>query len=385
MSLQLIIASYALCLLAAIVGCLGVVRSGHGSRKLNWLIAGLGCAFLAVLLFAGRSFLPLFLTIILANEAILFAFIFFHQCITAILESSRRYLGISMFLAGAQFIFYLNYTYTVPSLRARIIVRTLAVSIQCALTLSILLRHRTPLLRHARALVTGTTSALLFLQLSRLPATEIWAPTYQVHHLDTIQALFASLGFALGLADAAAITWLGMSAQRENLHLMATTDGLSGLMNRRTFDQVLQRELEYAHQHNEPIALLMIDIDHFKQINDQYGHPTGDEVIRRVSRLLLINTRAMDAVARYGGEEFAMILRGMQPVQAQSIAERLRTQIEAMAGLPEPLRVTASIGITVACPGDTATSILKRSDYALYDSKRTGRNRVCTQLACSET
>ena len=385
MSVELVLVGYALCAIAVAAGCGAIVRSGHGSQKLIWLIAGIGCVLGAILLYAGRPFLPRLFTIVLANEAVLFAFVLFHQCVAAVLESSRRYLGPSMMLVGAQLILYLHFTYTVPDLRARIIIRSVALSIQGAFTVSILVRDRARMLRHARRLVLGTSAAFLLLEASRIAATAIWPPAYSTTQLDPVQALYTSLGFALGLAEAVAIIWLGMAAQRDRLQIMATTDSLSGLMNRRAFDQVLKRELAYAERRNEPVALLMIDIDHFKEINDMFGHQMGDEVIRRISRLLSINTRTMDAVARYGGEEFAMILRGMQSAQAQSIAERLRTQIEAMAGLPDPLRVTASIGITVACPGDTVASVLKRSDRALYASKHTGRNRVCTQLACSES
>jgi diguanylate cyclase (GGDEF)-like protein len=155
-------------------------------------------------------------------------------------------------------------------------------------------------------------------------------------------------------------------------------------MNRRAFDEFLHRELQPADRRQEPMALLLIDLDHFKAINDEHGHQMGDEVIRRVSRLLCINTREIDAVARYGGEEFVMMLKGMNLERAESIAERLRTQIEAMAGLPEPIRVTASIGIAMKDPGDTVASLLKRSDEALYLSKRAGRNRVSTHYAYAE-
>lgn len=384
MSLRLIIAGYTLCILAAIAGCSAIIRSGHATHRLQSLIAGLCCVLLGILLFASQPYLPAFLTIVLANEAFLVAFIFFHQAIAAILESSRRYLGLSMFLVGFQFTAFLYFTYTLPDLRARILVRTVAISIQCAVSVVVLFRHRSQALRYARRIAGGVFSVFLLFQISRLIATLIWNPSFNRLQLDSIQAFYATFGFILGLGAVVAITWLGMSAQRENLQLMATTDGLSGLMNRRTFDQVLQRELQYAERRGEPIALLMIDIDHFKEINDKFGHQMGDEVIRRLSRLLCINTRAMDAVARYGGEEFAMVLRGMHLYQAQSIAERLRTQIEAMAGLPEPLRVTASIGIAIAGNGDTVSSLLRRSDSALYLSKRNGRNQVCTQFAYSE-
>ncbi|HTV03952.1 MAG TPA: GGDEF domain-containing protein [Acidobacteriaceae bacterium] len=379
MSLQIIIAAYILSLLAAIAATSAIIHGGHGTRKLNWLIAGLVCTLMGALLFACKPFLPPFFTIIIANESLLLTFILLHQAIAAILESSERYLELSLFLAGAQFVTYLYYTYTVPSLRARIIIRTAAISIQCLLSVIVLFRHRGRKLRDAQLIAGWTFSAFIFLQLARIIATIIWEPKFQATRLDPVQALFATFGFALGLADAASIVWLGMSAKRDKLQLLATTDGLSGLLNRRTFDQVLQRELEYAKRRNEPVALLMIDIDHFKEINDSFGHLVGDEVIRRISQLLCVNTRAMDAVARYGGEEFVMVLRGMHMSQAESIAERLRTQIEAMAGLPGPLRITASIGITVAADGDTVTSLLKRSDIALYLSKRTGRNRVSAQ------
>lgn len=381
MSLQIIIAAYVLCLLAAIAATSAIIRGGHGTQKLKWVIAGLGCTFMGATLFACKPILPLFFTIILANEFLLFTFICLHQAIAAILESSDRYLKLSMFLVGVQFVAFLHYTYAVPSLRARIIIRTAAIFIQCVLSVIVLFRDCGQRLRYSRLIAGWTFSTFIFLQIARVIATMIWQPRFQPTRLDPIQSFFATFGFALGLAVVAAIIWLGMSSRRENLQLMATTDGLSGLLNRRTFDQVLQRELEYAKRRNEPVALLMIDIDHFKQINDCFGHLVGDEVIRRISQLLCVNTRAMDAVARYGGEEFVMVLRGMQMSQAESIAERLRTQIEAMAGLPGPLRVTASIGIAVAAEGDTVSSLLKRSDTALYLSKHTGRNRVSAQYA----
>jgi diguanylate cyclase (GGDEF)-like protein len=212
----------------------------------------------------------------------------------------------------------------------------------------------------------------------------ISTPVPEPLHPDPVQSFFALFTYILGLGSCFATIWLGLYAQRHDLHIMATTDGLSGLLNRRAFDDLLHRELQPGDRRNEPIALLLIDLDHFKAINDDHGHQMGDEVIRRVSQLLCINTREIDAVARYGGEEFAMMLKGMNLEQAESIAERLRTQIEAMAGLPEPIRVTASIGIAMKDADDTIASLLKRSDEALYLSKRAGRNRVSTHFAYAE-
>ncbi len=377
--MRVLIAGYSLSLFAAIIGCIAIQRSRHADRSLWWLIGGLSSAFAGLLLFAGQSVIPPFLTIILANEAILISFALLHQAIVAILQSPRRYIGLSVLLLIAMFFAFLYYTYALPDLRARILVRTAAIVIQVTTSAIVLFRQKDPALRYPVRVVAWILTSFSLLQVSRLIATMIWPPLPDRLHPDSVQAFYCVLDYVMGLGSCFAVVWLAMCAQRHNLHIMATTDGLSGLMNRRAFDEVLQRELRRSQRSHEPMALLLIDLDHFKAINDEYGHPVGDEVIRRVSQLLYINTRATDAVARYGGEEFAMILRGMLLAQAESIAERLRTQIEAMAGLPESIRVTASIGIATKDADDSVTSLLKRSDDALYVSKRAGRNRVSTK------
>jgi diguanylate cyclase (GGDEF)-like protein len=382
--MRIIIIGYSLSLLATIFACCAIMRSKHAGSSLWWLIGALSSAFAGLLLFAAQSFLPLFFTIILANEAILISFALLHQSIAAILESSQRYIELSILLICALFCVLLYYTYASPDMRARILVRSAAMAIQVSASVIFLVRHRSTALRHQISVVAWVLIAFNLLQLSRMVATTIWAPLPDRLDPDSVQAFYIFFNYILGMGSCFAVIWLGLSAQRRDLHVKATTDGLSGLMNRTAFDEVLDQELRRSERRQEPVALLLIDLDHFKEINDTYGHQMGDEVIRRVSQLLCINTRAMDAVARYGGEEFAMILKGMQLHQAESIAERLRTQIEAMAGLPEPIRVTASIGIAVRGAGDTVTSLFKRSDKALYMSKRSGRNRVSARYAYGE-
>lgn len=384
MSIRLIMAGYALILFAAIAGGSAIMRGGYAGRSLRWLIAALWSAMAGLLLFAVQLYLPDFFTIVLANEAILIALVLLHQAVASILDSPRRYIALSTVLAGAMLAALLYYTYAVPDLRARILVRSAAIAIQAAASTLVLFRHQRPALLHSARFAGWTLLAFVLLQTSRLVATSISMPHLNRLQLDPVQAFYSFFNFILGLASCFAVAWLALCAKRNDLQVRATTDGLSGLMNRHTFDEVLEHELRRSERLNESVSVLLIDLDHFKEINDNYGHQMGDEVIRRVSQLLCINTRAMDAVARYGGEEFAMILKGMQLHQAESIAERLRTQIEAMAGLPEPIRVTASIGIAVMGAGDTVTSLLRRSDKALYLSKRTGRNRVSAQYAYAE-
>jgi diguanylate cyclase (GGDEF)-like protein len=380
MSMRILIAGCSLGLFAAIVGCIVIARSRQADRSLWWLVGALSSAFAGSLLFAGQSFIPAFFTIILANEAVLVSFALLHQAIAAVLESPRRHTGMSVLLVAALFLAFLYFTYASPDIRARTLVRTAALMIQTTVSAVVLFRHKDLILYYPIRIAAWALTAFSMLQISRLAATLVWAPLPDRLHPDSIQASYAFFDYILGLGSCFSVIWLALSAQRHHLQIMATTDGLSGLMNRRTFDEILEREIRSGRA---PMALMLIDLDHFKSINDSYGHQMGDEVIRRVGQLLCLNTRTMDIVARYGGEEFAMILKGMPVEQVESIGERLRTQIEAMAGLPEPIRVTASIGIAMQNIGDTVTSLLKRSDEALYLSKRSGRNRVSTQYALS--
>ncbi|GAB4367157.1 MAG: hypothetical protein Kow00128_11350 [Deltaproteobacteria bacterium] len=180
--------------------------------------------------------------------------------------------------------------------------------------------------------------------------------------------------------DVLRIMRMGIShaATLEMLERQATTDGLTGLLNRKTFQRVFSTVLERLDGRH-PCALIMLDIDHFKRINDTYGHPAGDEVLRRVSEVIAKTVRKMDIAGRYGGEEFILYLDRADRRRADGIAERLRMIIEkSRIVLPEAeIRVTASIG--VSCYPDDGRSVeelVGRADEALYRSKQGGRNRV---------
>lgn len=384
MSIRVLIAAYSLSLVAALIGCTAMARSKYAVRGLWWIVGALLSALLTLLLFAGIPYLPDFLTIVIANEALLIAFLLLHQSIASVLRSRRRYVAFGIMLAAEQFLLYLQYTYDSPDIRWRIVVRSVAIASAVALTATVLFRQSNLALRYPARVSGWVFASYGALQLSWIGTSFIWPPNPDRLHPGPVQAFYNCFNFLLGMSACFSVVWLAVCAQRRDLHLMATTDGLSGLMNRRAFDEVLKQEIQSYDRRREPMAVLLIDLDHFKVINDQFGHAMGDQVIRRVSKLLSANTRSGDEVARYGGEEFVMLLRGKRLDQAELIADRLRKQIEAMIGLPESIRVTVSIGVAMRRPEDSMASLLKRSDDALYASKRAGRNRVSTEFAFSE-
>ena len=167
---------------------------------------------------------------------------------------------------------------------------------------------------------------------------------------------------------------------------IAITDELTGLFNRRGFLQLGEREFERAVRFNRPLAALMFDLDHFKRVNDTYGHPAGDQVLRTLTACFRENTRGIDVVGRYGGEEFVLLLPETPLPEAVQIAERLRESIAALSvpvcpangdSSADSVRITVSIGIAVVVPGIRKLSVLiELSDQAMYRAKASGRNCI---------
>jgi diguanylate cyclase (GGDEF)-like protein len=168
---------------------------------------------------------------------------------------------------------------------------------------------------------------------------------------------------------------------RENLHEQAIRDPLTGLFNRRFLNEALARKLSEAQRHQRALALLLLDIDHFKRINDTYGHDAGDAVLRAVGRLLSSGLRAEDTACRFGGEEMLLVLSEITREDALASAERLRKTICTLdiesGGAVLPL-ITVSIGVSLfPYHGTTADTLITAADHALYEAKTGGRNRVC--------
>jgi diguanylate cyclase (GGDEF)-like protein len=195
--------------------------------------------------------------------------------------------------------------------------------------------------------------------------------------------------FFLGAVFVLLVCWLsfrtGLDLQRIYvLEHETTIDSLTGAYNRRHFDRRLREVFSVSKRHDQPLSLIMLDIDFFKEINDEYGHPIGDIVLKRLTEVLTGGVREGDIVCRYGGEEFAIILPQTDLESARFLAERLREQVHKTEIIPEnvspsqrAVKVTISLGMATSSRSmDTEHLLLNQTDQALYLAKEAGRNRV---------
>lgn len=162
------------------------------------------------------------------------------------------------------------------------------------------------------------------------------------------------------------------------LEQMALLDSLTGLANRRFIEDRLDVSLGELKRYGWPFGVLFVDVDHFKRVNDAYGHEIGDETLKMVARALMSNLRSFDLVGRWGGEEFVVVIQNVDRTQLRTMAERLCVLIKESSFWyeSESISVTASVGATLPRPGDTVKSLVQRSDKLMYQSKRQGRDRT---------
>jgi diguanylate cyclase (GGDEF)-like protein len=170
-----------------------------------------------------------------------------------------------------------------------------------------------------------------------------------------------------------------LKLKNQLLERLCVTDSLTGLYNRSKLNQIISDELSRSHRNKRPFAILMIDIDYFKELNDSLGHIAGDEILTTVSRTLTQSIRSIDFAARYGGDEFIIVLTETTAKEATITAERIRTQVFEIfcSVVNKPINVTLSIGIAQSELKDaTPTDLITRADNALYEAKKAGRNQA---------
>nr|WP_320131020.1 GGDEF domain-containing protein [uncultured Holophaga sp.] len=249
-------------------------------------------------------------------------------------------------------------------------------SLACAWTL---LRHGPPEVARSSRLLAGCLVAdalynlttLLFRALAPLPLDTAFQQLSPLHFLE---------GIAMGTLQVLGMVLMVSHRLLGALEKAARRDGLTDLLNRRALDEEGPRLLELCRRQQVPCALIMMDIDHFKRLNDELGHASGDQALRHCASLLDSELRQADLLARYGGEEFCALLPGIRSEQAREVAERIRRRIEETPlRLPtEERHLTLSLGLAVAAPADRIelTTLIIQADTALYQAKATGRNQV---------
>jgi len=168
---------------------------------------------------------------------------------------------------------------------------------------------------------------------------------------------------------------------QRQMYESALRDGLTKVFNKKYFTDYLEKEFAFASRHGSPLALIFLDIDHFKKINDTHGHPAGDFVLSELSQLMAGLLRTEDVLARFGGEEFTVLCRGSDQNGALTVAERLRSTVEqrkfTFGGKDIPVTISLGVASVPESGADDHAGFLAAADKALYEAKRTGRNRVC--------
>jgi len=384
MYLPYLMCGYAATILLMLAGCYAISRTVPGLRGLRLLVAALIFGLVGVTLLALRPFAPAWLTIVVANEAIFACSLLLYCATTDILAVRASFLpwGLGVLVAAVPAMTW--FTYRHENLIARIFICSGCFALYAAAKAAPLFAYREPeadqvtpasALRSLTRALAWLQVLVLVLQIARIVLTVLFPPA-QIVRMDPIQSGFTYLNLVLNAGGGFGLTWLALSIHRRDLHRIAQTDSLTGLLNRRAFEEILARELHRTKTNGNPLAILLVDIDHFKEVNDTWGHLAGDEVIQQVGWALQSSLRPADTISRFGGEEFLILLQNASAEQSEEVAGRLRAGIADLGHLPSDIRLTVSIGVAANRIDDSARDLLRRCDEAMYRSKRGGRNLV---------
>ncbi len=348
-----------------------VTRVKEQKELLFWAI-GLALHTLAYILLFLRGHLSPFIYVLMANGVLSASYSSF--C-AAIGEFLHRRLS-KVLLVGPTVALVISFYFLMDDLNARIIISGLIFSGHCFLALTILLRCKEAIVGRGKYLLTAGLMLTIGVLLIRIvnvainpnAVSEMFSQTPM--QIMTFIAAFLSLilmsnGFVL------------MSKERADEHIMqmARTDQLTGVWNRFRLEEDVPQEIARLKRYGQPASLIVLDLDHFKQVNDQYGHVVGDLVLKEFCSVVQSCIRTTDILARWGGEEFVILLPNSGYINATPLAERIRVAVEKHK-FPYNLKLTVSIGLTICQPSDSWDSWLNRADQALYRAKSEGRNRV---------
>ncbi len=348
-----------------------VTRSKDEKELLLWTV-GLALQTITFSLFFLRGQTPEFISVLLGNTALSASLSFF----CASIGQFKQLRLPRILLWGPPLVLSLIFSFLMNNIGARIIVSCLLFSTQCFFALFTLLNRQSKVIGSGQYLLAGGLAITICVLAMRILSV-VFAPgdIISMLHQTPIQVLTFMATFITLILMSNGIVLMIKERADERIRLMAMKDRLTGIWNRIRLEEAAQQEIARLERYGHPVSLIMMDLDHFKQINDQFGHGMGDQVLKEFCAIVQRCIRSTDILGRWGGEEFVLILPNSGYTSAGLLAERIRSEIEIHV-FPNTLRITASLGMAVCQSTDTWNSWLERADQALYRAKSTGRNRV---------
>lgn len=271
-----------------------------------------------------------------------------------------------------------------PDLTRRLIAVSVVLAVVLGLSAAIIYRHGRGAVRHVAGMAFAGAAAIMAYRAVIL----VFDPTLVtgVFQLTHVQLLTYAVGSVLPVIGTIGFLLLCTERSQHELERAARVDYLTGSYNRRAIEELATQSMASARRHGLPLSVLVLDIDHFKSVNDGFGHDAGDEVLAEFAVRLATNVRAVDVPCRMGGEEFVVVMPGASLEDARIVAERIRRDIASapfrVMGGKELLTITISIGVAATTgAGDTPEALLKRADEGVYEAKAGGRNKVIAKAA----
>ena len=354
-------------------------------RKFLLLAIAYATGGVSTLLRMQQGRLPDFFVLVLSNFLLVVALLLIHRCFAAFLKADLRTGWLEALFLIPTFVGLAYYTHIHPSYSARSLLMSVAFAGVAGLSAYVLIRYADPAVKIPCMATATLYMAFGVMTTIRCVGIIFWGVPQDFFVSSTSQ-LIGFLGFYILIAGIpVGYFWMTSTRLYANQEMLARTDSLTGLLNRRGLEEHARREMGRSRRQRASLAVLAIDLDHFKNINDKYGHQIGDAVLCSIANSLTTAMRGHDFPARLGGEEFVVLLTNTTRENAVITAERLRS---IMAGLSvradrNDLKFTASFGIAMLHPGDTLEDTLRRADRALYTAKLAGRNRVVLESESS--
>ncbi|WP_420995293.1 GGDEF domain-containing protein [Cupriavidus sp. 30B13] len=354
-----------------------------------WLYSNL-TAMAALMLFTLRGILPDVLSIVVANGALAWALALFHAGALRFCGRAPpwRLLAACTLAVVAGIV---TWRYAFPDFNTRVAIVSAFHAWFCAATGVALVRWRPR--THAASHHLATAGFAFFLAAAHVLRGTLSALSVMDDPATMVSPGLNAIFLVLGAIASPALTMGAVlmihDAMVRRLEAIANTDFLTGVLSRKAFEDIAARELARAARGGRAPVLLIVDIDHFKAVNDTFGHATGDAVLAAFARLAMAALRATDHIGRMGGEEFVVLLPGSSQDDARHAAERIRARAEASrighaGGQPATVRYTVSGGYAAWQPGETLAQLTARADAALYMAKLSGRNRMLPHTAARQ-